>query len=302
VVSDGGPQYSSDKFKKFAKKWEFEHEISSPGHSESNGCAEAHVKIAKRMMERCTQAHEDPYLGLLNLRNTPTEGTNSSPAQRLMSRRTKTTVPTTSAILQPGSHDHKCYKFSKEEKLAKSAEHYGKRKPLNPLKCGDNVRIQPIESGKSLWKQATVTTKLSGRSYDVTTDEGRTYRRNRKFLRAKPRSRTYKQNHLDDDRYGTQRPATLMSSPDSGRKTDSRSVPSSRNHEQNHRDNGQNASPNQAMVSHSDRVVSNRPPSPRVIQQGDQDAATPTETTAERGTPYRTRSGRLVKNTNRPDM
>ena len=101
VISDGGPQYTSREFKMFSDKWGFEHITSSPGNSQSNGCAEAHVKIAKRMMRRCIMAKEDPYLGLLNLRNTPTEGMNSSPAQRLMGRQTKTTIPTTNAVLAP---------------------------------------------------------------------------------------------------------------------------------------------------------------------------------------------------------
>ena len=33
VMSDNGPQYASDEFKKFAKQWEFKHITSSPLHS-----------------------------------------------------------------------------------------------------------------------------------------------------------------------------------------------------------------------------------------------------------------------------
>ena len=49
VISDGGPQYTSHKFKMFSEKWGFNHEISSPGNSKANGAAEAAVKIAKRL-------------------------------------------------------------------------------------------------------------------------------------------------------------------------------------------------------------------------------------------------------------
>ena len=93
VISDGGPQYTSHKFKMFSVKWGFSHEMSNPGNSKANGAAEAAVKIAKRLLRKCRTAHEDPYLGLFNLRNTPTVGLKTSPTQRLMGRRTKTIVP-----------------------------------------------------------------------------------------------------------------------------------------------------------------------------------------------------------------
>src|SRR6218665_1218059 len=95
LITDGGPQYTSNAFQKFSHDWQFQHLITSPGNSKANGAAEAAVKVAKRMMRKCHAAHEDPYLGLLNLRNTPTEGLELSPAQRLFGRHTKTCMPTT---------------------------------------------------------------------------------------------------------------------------------------------------------------------------------------------------------------
>ena len=53
VISDGGPQYTSLKFKMFSEKWGFSHEMSSPGNSKANGAAEAVVKIAKRLLRKC---------------------------------------------------------------------------------------------------------------------------------------------------------------------------------------------------------------------------------------------------------
>ena len=37
VISDNGPQYSSQEFKDFARKYNFEHVTSSPYHPKSNG-------------------------------------------------------------------------------------------------------------------------------------------------------------------------------------------------------------------------------------------------------------------------
>ena len=58
VISDGGPQYTSKKFKMFGEKWGFSHEMSSPGDSKAYGAAEAAVKIAKRLLRKCRTAHE----------------------------------------------------------------------------------------------------------------------------------------------------------------------------------------------------------------------------------------------------
>jgi transposase InsO family protein len=102
VISDNGPQYSSQEFKQFSTVWEFKHITSSPAYPQSNGKAESAVKTAKHLMEKAKRAKTDPYLAILEHRNTPSQGFHASPAQRLMSRRTKTLLPTRDSLLQPG--------------------------------------------------------------------------------------------------------------------------------------------------------------------------------------------------------
>ena len=99
LISDGGPQYTSNEFKTFSKQWSFDHNVTSPGNSKANGAAEAAVKIVKKMMRKCKLQHEDPYIGLLNICNTINEGWHSSPAQRMFGRATKTLIPTTASHL-----------------------------------------------------------------------------------------------------------------------------------------------------------------------------------------------------------
>jgi len=77
LISDGGPQYTSSEFKSFSKHWSFDHNVTSTGNSKANGAAEAAVKIVKKM-RKCKLQHEDPYLGLLSIRNTVNEGWHSS--------------------------------------------------------------------------------------------------------------------------------------------------------------------------------------------------------------------------------
>ena len=97
LVSDNATQYASAPFKAFTRNWGFTHETISHGNSQANGAAEAVVKIAKRILMKSQSSGEDHYIALFNLRNTPTEGKNTNPAQRLFGRRTKSMMPTAEA-------------------------------------------------------------------------------------------------------------------------------------------------------------------------------------------------------------
>ena len=48
VHTDGGPQFMSKEFRCFETAWEFQHAVSSPYNSRTNGKAESAVKIAKK--------------------------------------------------------------------------------------------------------------------------------------------------------------------------------------------------------------------------------------------------------------
>ena len=80
VVSDNGPQFSSQEFHEFPLTWEFNHVTSSPHHPKSNDKAESSVKAIKQLFKKAEQDGKDPWLALLDYRNTPTEGNNASPA------------------------------------------------------------------------------------------------------------------------------------------------------------------------------------------------------------------------------
>ena len=101
LISDNGPQFVSSGFRKFANDWDFEHRTGSPGNSKANGKVESAVKTAKNLLRKALSAGTDPYIAILDYRNTPTQGMKSSPAQRLMNRRTRTLLPTTKTLLQP---------------------------------------------------------------------------------------------------------------------------------------------------------------------------------------------------------
>ena len=86
--------------------WEFNHVTASPHHPKSNGKAESSVKVVKLLFKKAKHEGKDPWLALLDYRNTPTEGIGASLAQRLMSCRTQSLLPTASSLLRPEASAH----------------------------------------------------------------------------------------------------------------------------------------------------------------------------------------------------
>ena len=187
VISDNGPQFDCQEFQKIAETWDFEHTPSSPGNSKANGKAESAVKTAKSLLRKVLNSGKDPYMAILDNRNTPTQGIDSSPVQRLLNRRTKTPLPTSRALLQP----RVTYPGKDQQNLAKRQEEQVRyfnqgARSLRELAEGDVVRMKPFRLGDKVWKKATVTARLDERSYNVETSDGGVYRRNRCNLRKTP--------------------------------------------------------------------------------------------------------------------
>ena len=86
-----------------------------------------------------------PHLAMLDYRNTPAKSF-LSPAQKLMSWRTKTLLPTREDLLKPELPPN-LKKLVKRDR--RRQEHYfnHKVKPLQPLNPGDVVRIKPHING-----------------------------------------------------------------------------------------------------------------------------------------------------------
>ena len=104
----------------------------------------------------------------------------TSPAQRLMSRRTRTLLPTATSLLRPKvTQEHEALRQSKKWQK----KYYDRTaRDLPELKEHQTVRIQLF--GRSYeWQQARVTKQLPNRSYNAEAANGRTYRRNRVHLR-----------------------------------------------------------------------------------------------------------------------
>lgn len=165
VVSYNGPQFSSQEFHEFSLTWEFNHVTSSPHHPKSNGKVESSVKAVKQLFKKAERDGKDPWLALLDYRNTPTEGINASPAQRLMSRRTRTLLPTASSLVRPEVCTQSTEKLERKRQKAKFY-HDRHAKQLPELEIGQEARIQPLRKNQT-WKEAICIRRLSDRSYVV---------------------------------------------------------------------------------------------------------------------------------------
>ena len=182
LMSDNGPPFNSYEFQQFASNYDMVHVTSSPHYPQSNGKVENAIKTAKSLLKKSKAARSDIYLALLEWRNTPSEGLQSSPAQRMFGRQTRTLIPTTTELLKPKIVEDVRGKLFKRKQL--QAKYYNiSAKELPPLNNGEVVRVKPTDrSGR--WYKARVEKQVDVRSYDVRNEDGRVFRRNRKHLRS----------------------------------------------------------------------------------------------------------------------
>lgn len=185
VVSDNGPQLNCQEMFQFAQDWGFEQIFSSPRYPKANGLAERSVQTVKNLLTKARETGQDPYIALLQYRNTPIVG-DASPAQLFMNRRLRTKLPSTDRVLKPQVPDQNLVQESRRVMKHRQAEAYNKTalpKPRSPLKEGQEVYMQHMPG--SCWKQATVIAPASTpRSFVVKTPDGQEYRRNRSMLRS----------------------------------------------------------------------------------------------------------------------
>jgi transposase InsO family protein len=177
VVADNMP-FSSKECLQFAQEWGFKISTSSPHYPQSNGMSERTIQTIKNLLRKADDEGNDPYIALLEYRNTPITGMQEWPAQLIMSRMLKSKLPTTTALLQPKVQENVREKL--EQRAEKQKEYFDRNaKSMRPVKMYQSARIR---RGK-VWEPAVITgTHKVPRSFIVTTPQGEVYRRNRRHL------------------------------------------------------------------------------------------------------------------------
>ena len=134
-------------------------------------------------MKKAARGKFDPYLSLLDYRNTPTD-VGSSPSQRLFSRRTRNLLPLTPKQLEPVAVPPQDVQQRLIASRQKQAYYYNlKGKALPELQPGQIVRMK--KPNEKTWTEAVCKKMIGPRSYTVVSGN-RTYRRNRRQLRLVP--------------------------------------------------------------------------------------------------------------------
>ena len=136
--TDGGTQFTSEYFQKFAEEYVFVNDTSSPKFPQSNGEAEKAVDIVKRILVKC----KDVNLALLEYRNTPLES-GLSPAE-LYSRKLRSTLPSINNF-KPVTHEklNQCKEKDMSIRM-RNIKYFDSRngvRSLPPLKEKDKVWI-----------------------------------------------------------------------------------------------------------------------------------------------------------------
>jgi len=164
IRSDGGPQFRT-RFGVFCLERGIAWELSSPYNSQSNGLAEAAVKAMKRLV--LAVAPSSLQSAIQEWRNTPRSVDGISPSMAFLGRRTRGLLP---CLPQP------TLEFPSRSPLRDDAG-----RELRPLAAGTEVWVQ-LRPG-STWKRGIIRAVKGERTYLVELPGGRSYVRNRRFLR-----------------------------------------------------------------------------------------------------------------------
>ncbi len=187
--SDGGPQFTSKKFRDFATQWGFTHIVSTPRYPQSNGRVEATVKSMKiiRTSWNSGSLNEDKLCrALLQYRNTPSRKDGLSPAQKLYGRPVQDMLPAHRRSFaeewQRSANEAEQLATSNLEKAESAYNAHAHSLP--DIRIGSNVAIQNSET--KLWDIYGIVTNIGKhRRYYVKTHSGRVLVRNRRFLRRR---------------------------------------------------------------------------------------------------------------------
>ena len=191
ISMDGGPNLDSKAVLSFLSAWGVRRRLSSAYYPQSNGRAEAAVKTAKRIISGNTgtkgNINTDKIArALLQYRNTPIKGTDTSPAHLTLGRNLRDFVP------QPPSgykisNKWKHYLRKREEVMVKTSKGYtnatSNRLSLNELPIGTEVLCQNARTNE--WDKGVLVIESCGyRQYKVKLHgSGRITLRNRIHLR-----------------------------------------------------------------------------------------------------------------------
>ena len=178
--SDNGPKFSYQEFAQFTEKYQFKHVTSIPHFPASNGQVERAVQTVKKLLKNS----EDPFLALLSYRATPLPWCGRSPAELLMGRKIRSTLPMpTSTLVREWPYVKEFQQANEKFKQQQKADYDRRHRVQEIPEIPDNTVL--ITTGGHPVAGRTVTMAETPRSYIVQTPTGE-MRRNRSQLNIAP--------------------------------------------------------------------------------------------------------------------
>lgn len=175
IVSDQGPPFTGELWKRFLKERDVRQRFSSPTFAQSNGAAESAVKVAKRILRQ-----DDPSRALLAYRCTSHSATDWAPSQLLCGRLLRSELPIPEHRLKQSIVDPTAAQRRAKQLAKKYYDKHNGVRELPPLEVGDRVRLRDSDGQWTI--RGEITAQRDERSYQVTT-AGAALERNRFHIR-----------------------------------------------------------------------------------------------------------------------
>ena len=178
LVSDNGPQFTSQEFKDFMSNNGIRHIRSSPYHPSSNGAAERLVQTIKKALvagQHNNKSIEQTLAAfLLQYRNTPHATTGVSPSSLFLQRGLRTRLD----LLRPDIGAQVCKSQGKQK------DHHDKRSHPRAFHIGQQVWTQNFRDGPR-WLRGVIADCLGPVSYLVKIQHGMLWRRHVDHIRER---------------------------------------------------------------------------------------------------------------------
>ena len=165
MVTDNGPQFTSDEFETYMKFCGIKHVKSPPYHPATNGEAERVVRTFKNSIRKTLLHTKDLHSCvanfLLGYRTSKHSTTNCSPAELLMGRTLKTRLDHLFMSNNDSINQQKCDNVKKPRQFT----------------IGQKVFVRDYRRDKPKWTDGTIVRDLGPVSYRVQTSDGPIWKR-----------------------------------------------------------------------------------------------------------------------------
>ena len=192
IVSDNGPQFTSEDFQMFLKNNGVKHIRSAPYHPATNGLAERFVQTLKKAIvagKSDSRSHDHKLASfLLKYRTTPHTVTGVPPSTLFLGRQLKTVLD----LLKPNTERRVLDKQSAQK------EKYDQHSSIRLFEVGDLVMVKTYRENRITWLPGTVSEKQGEVSFIIKMSGGNCRRCHIDQIRKRQSSLVLDESTLED--------------------------------------------------------------------------------------------------------